>query len=79
MAVTAAVMGAGVVMGDLLLTHQEFQTGQLVMPFPELRCGTDWGDFCLMGPTERWQEPKVEAFKAWVLEAAEEDRRAMSL
>ncbi len=79
MAVTAAVMGAGVVMGDLLLTHQEFQTGQLVMPFPDLRCGTDWGDFCLMGAEEKWHEPKVEAFKAWVLEVAAEDRRTMSL
>jgi LysR family glycine cleavage system transcriptional activator len=79
MAVTAAVMGAGVVMGDLLLTHQEFQTGQLVMPFPDLRCATDWGDFCLMGASETWHEPKVEAFKAWVLEVAAEDRRTESL
>jgi len=79
MAVAAAVMGAGVVMGDLLLTHREFQTGQLVMPFPDLHCATDWGDFCLIGPAERWHEPKVEAFKAWVLEVAEEDRREISL
>lgn len=79
MAVTAAVMGAGVVMGDVLLTHHEFQTGQLVMPFPGLRCETERGDFCLMGAAERWHEPKVEAFKAWVLEVAEEDRRVLSL
>ncbi|MEO3431021.1 LysR substrate-binding domain-containing protein [Pelagibius sp. CAU 1746] len=79
MAVTAALMGAGVVMGDLLLTHHEFQTGQLVMPFPDLRCKTDWGDFCLIGAAARWHDPKVEAFKAWVLEVAAEDRRALSL
>lgn len=79
MAVTAAVMGAGVVMGDVLLTHHEFQTGQLVMPFEDLRCGTEWGDFCLLGLESRWHDPKVEAFKAWVLEVAARDRQALSL
>lgn len=79
MAVKAAVMGAGVVMGDVLLTHHEFETRQLVMPFADMRCTTDWGDFCLMGPENKWHEPKVEAFRAWVIEVAAQDRRSLSL
>jgi len=70
MAVKAAVMGMGVVMGDVVLTRDEFETGLLVMPFKDLRCETDWGKFCLVGPTSSWNDPKVEAFKSWVAEVA---------
>jgi LysR family glycine cleavage system transcriptional activator len=73
MAVKAAVMGKGVVMGDLVLTREEFESGQLVMPFPDMKCETDWGDFALRGPTHAWNDPKVECFKAWIAEAAVED------
>lgn len=73
MAVRAAVMGKGVVMGDLVLTRDEFETGQLVMPFAGMACRTDWGDFTLMGPGGRWTDPKVEAFKAWISEVASAD------
>ena len=70
MAVKAAVVGMGVVMGDLVLTRDEFETGLLVMPFKDLRCETDWGKFSLVGPVSSWNDPKVEAFKSWVAEAA---------
>ena len=70
MAVRAAVMGMGVVMGDVVLTSDEFETGLLVMPFKDLRCETDWGKFSLVGPVSSWNDPKVEAFKSWVAEAA---------
>ena len=73
MAVKAAVMGKGVVMGDLVLTREELETGQLVMPFEDMKCKTDWGDFALRGPTSGWDDPKVEAFKAWISEAASDD------
>lgn len=73
MALKAAVMGRGVVMGDLVLTRDEFEAGQLVMPFEEMSYRTDWGDYALRGPTNGWDDPKVEAFKAWILEAASED------
>jgi LysR family glycine cleavage system transcriptional activator len=79
MAVKAAVMGLGVVMGDIMLIRDEFETGQLVMPFPELRCETDWGRFCLVGPRDRWQDPKVEAFRSWVAEVAAKDTAALSI
>lgn len=79
MAVKAAVMGAGVVMGDVVLNRDEFQTGLLVMPFEELRCETDWGHFCLIGSASRWNDPKVEAFKAWVAEIAARDAEDLAL
>ncbi len=73
MVVKAAVMGKGIVMGDLVLTRDEFETGQLVMPFEEMKCKTDWGDVALRGPTNGWDDPKVDAFKAWISEAASDD------
>ncbi|MDH3474836.1 MAG: LysR substrate-binding domain-containing protein [Rhodospirillales bacterium] len=79
MAVKAAVMGEGVVMGDLVLTREEFETGQLVMPFEELMCDTDLGDFCLVGPSSAWGEPKVETFKTWISEAASVEAASLSL
>lgn len=79
MAVKAAVMGHGVVMADVLLTRDEIETGQLVLPFPDLRCDTDWGRFCLAGPRDRWHEPKVAAFRSWVEEIAAEDMKELSL
>lgn len=79
MAVKAAVMGLGVVMGDVVLTRDEFETGQLVMPFENLRCETDYGKFCLIGLPDRWHDPRVEAFRFWVAEAAAKDARDLSL
>jgi LysR family glycine cleavage system transcriptional activator len=73
MAVKAAVMGKGVVMGDLVLTREEFETGQLVMPFEKMKCTTDWGDFALWGPTEGWNDSRVKAFKSWISETASDD------
>ena len=73
MAVKAAVMGRGVVMGDLVLTREELETGQLVMPFEDMKCKTDWGDFALRGPTSSWDDPKVDAFRAWISEVASDD------
>ncbi|MGD1877036.1 MAG: LysR substrate-binding domain-containing protein [Kiloniellaceae bacterium] len=73
MAVKAAVMGKGVVMGDLVLTREEFDSGLLVMPFGNMLCETDYGDFALRGPTRCWRDPKVEAFKSWFVAAAVDD------
>jgi LysR family glycine cleavage system transcriptional activator len=78
MAVKAAVMGEGVVMGDLVLTRDEFETGQLVMPFEDLACETDVGDFCLVGAASVWDGPKVEAFKTWIWELASIDAADLS-
>jgi len=79
MAVKAAVMGSGIVMGDIVLTRDEFETGALVMPFPNLRCVTDWGRFCLFGLTSSWDAKNVLAFKAWVAEVASSDAKDLNL
>jgi LysR family glycine cleavage system transcriptional activator len=73
MAVKAAVMGKGVVMGDLVLTREEFESGLLVMPFEQMKCRADVGDFALRGSSQSWRDPKVEAFRAWIVEAAADD------
>jgi LysR family glycine cleavage system transcriptional activator len=78
MAVKAAVMGEGVVMGDLILTRDEFETGQLVIPFEDLACETDLGDFCMVGAAGIWESPKVETFKTWIDEVASIDAAELS-
>jgi len=73
LAVKAAVMGEGIVMGDLILTRDEFETGQLVTPFPDHRHETDWGGFSLIGPSASWEDEKVARFRTWLLEVADPD------
>lgn len=73
MAVRAAVMGAGVVMADLALCREELDTGALVLPFPEMVCGTAQGGYALIGPRDKWRDPKVRAFRAWAGAAARQD------
>ncbi len=79
MAVKAAIMGMGVVMGDVVLTRDEFETGLLVMPFKDLRCETDWGKFCLVGLASSWNDPKVEVFKSWVAEVAAREAKELCI
>jgi len=73
MATRAALMGAGFVMSDLVLCREEFKAGLLVAPFPELVCDGSFGGVCLIGSRERLQEPKIAAFRDWVLEIAAEE------
>lgn len=73
-AVKAAIMGAGVVMADLVLCHEELASGALVAPFPDLTCASPYGSVCLLGVADKWHDPKVTAFRTWAMEAAEEDR-----
>ncbi|WP_425052739.1 LysR substrate-binding domain-containing protein [Psychromarinibacter sp. S121] len=73
MAVKAAVMGAGVVMADLVLCRDELETGALVAPFPDLACKASYGDVCLVGERSRWEDPKVRLFRDWARKAAQPD------
>jgi len=74
MAVKAAVMGAGVVMADLYLSRDELEQGTLVLPFKEMACATPDGRYALIGARERWEDRKVQAFKAWVEESVSRDQ-----
>ncbi|NVK13029.1 MAG: LysR family transcriptional regulator [Rhodobacteraceae bacterium] len=67
MATRAAVMGAGVVMADLLLCREELARGDLVLPFPDMTCGTPDGAYALIGDRQKWHDPKVAAFREWLL------------
>lgn len=76
-ATKAAVMGVGVVMADLVLCHEELKAGALVAPFPDMVCQSPVGGICLLGDNEKWFTPKVEAFRLWADDAAEDDRASV--
>ncbi|MEX0301899.1 MAG: LysR substrate-binding domain-containing protein [Leisingera sp.] len=67
MATRAAVMGAGVVMADLVLCREELERGDLVLPFPAMTCGTPEGAYALIGERRKWSDPKVAAFRDWLM------------
>lgn len=73
MATKAAVMGAGMVMADLVLCREELETGSLIAPLPHLTCLSPTGGVCLLGREDTWEEPKVRAFRDWAMSVAEED------
>ena len=70
MSVKAAVMGAGLVLADLALCRDELDSGALVAPFPDKVCDTPNGRYCLIGPQDSWNAPKVKAFRDWAADAA---------
>lgn len=74
MATKAAVMGAGVVMADLVLCREELQTGTLIAPFPDKVCASPLGGVCLVGDEESWVSPQVTAFRTWAMSVSEADR-----
>ena len=73
MAVKAAVLGSGVVMADLFLCREELAGGALVLPFPDMRCETPQGRYCLIGPRDRWHDPRIRAFRDWAASVVQED------
>ncbi|MDA5094505.1 LysR substrate-binding domain-containing protein [Aliiroseovarius sp. KMU-50] len=72
MAVKAAVIGTGVVMADLELCRDELESGALVLPFPEMICGTRLGSYALISSEDKWNDPKVQAFRDWAHEVCAE-------
>ena len=70
MSIKAAAMGQGVVLADLALCRDELDSGALVLPFPDKICDTSNGRYCLIGPEDRWDEPKVRAFRNWAADVA---------
>lgn len=65
MAIKAALMDQGVVMGDLVLCRDELESGTLVAPFPEMVVPSPTGAACLIGDGLTWDQPAVAAFRAW--------------
>ncbi|SDZ55351.1 transcriptional regulator, LysR family [Jannaschia faecimaris] len=77
MATKAALMGVGVVMGDLVLCREELESGALIAPFPDMVCDSPLGGVCLLGERDKWSSPKVEAFKSWAYASAAQDLAAI--
>lgn len=77
MATRAAVLGAGVVMADLMLCREELETGALVAPFRNQLCEPPTGGICLIGGRDRWDEPSVRAFREWAVKAARDEPNAV--
>jgi LysR family glycine cleavage system transcriptional activator len=69
MAVRAAVGGFGVTIADLLLVQDELESGQLIAPF-DLVVSEDTGYYLFCG-RGRFQEPKIAAFRDWIIAEAE--------
>lgn len=85
MAVRAAVLGEGIAMGDLTLLQEDFATGQLVVPFPDLVLSNETEDYSFFAREEMWDEPRIAAFRTWLREECgaaaiqgEPDRRHVS-
>lgn len=71
MATKAAVMGAGVVMADLVLCRHELASGALVLPFADMISPTRYERYALIGGAAKWNDPKVAVFRDWVVNATE--------
>lgn len=67
MAYRAAVLGHGVVIGDLAVLQEEIAEGELVQPFPDMQVSDDTESYHLCGRRERWTDPRIVAFRQWVL------------
>ncbi len=65
LATQAAAQGHGVALGSPVLVDDDLLTGRLVRPF-DLALKTDLG-ICLICPIEAIDEPKVAAFRDWLL------------
>jgi len=74
MATKAAVMGTGVAMADLTLCREEIESGALVQLFPDMVCPYQLGPVVLIGERAKWDEPKIRAFREWVVSQVEADR-----
>jgi len=70
MATKAAVLGNGIVMADLVLCRDEFESGALVQLFPDMVCPYEYGRIVLIGEREKWNDPKVRAFREWAAHEA---------
>ena len=68
MSIEAAAAGQGVVLATGALVENDLQTGRLVRPFPPSVCNETAFCYYLVYPEAKAGDPKVEAFRAWVLE-----------
>jgi len=70
-AIDAAVAGAGVVLGRMVLADADIKAGRLVQPFP-LKLTADYA-FYVVSLESRAEEPAIKAFRDWVFAESEGD------
>ena len=58
--------------GDL--GHDKLASGALVRMFPQKVCPSADGEVCLIGPQDKWEDPKVRIFREWAVEISDVDR-----
>ena len=68
MAVAAAAEGLGVALGPPEYFAEELESGRLIQPF-DIYIETE-DAYHLVCPTGRAEEPKIAAFKNWILDEA---------
>ena len=73
MAVGAAMGGVGVAIADVNLVHEELASGRLAAPFPLIL--RDGSGYLLITERGRFGEPKIAAFRDWLLAEIEPRRR----
>ena len=70
-AIQVAVLGEGIVMGDLNFMQGELSKGQLVLPFPHLVLRDEKDYYFFMKPEERVSDKRIMAFESWLVKEAE--------
>ena len=68
LACRAALVGAGVTIGDLTLLGEELASGALMVPFPDLVFRSPAHYYFIVARKDRWEEPRISAFASWLIE-----------
>ncbi len=69
-AIQAAVLGEGIVMGDLTFMQNELSKGLLVLPFANLVLRDERDDYFFIKPEARVSDKRIIAFENWLLKEA---------
>jgi LysR family glycine cleavage system transcriptional activator len=75
-AVTSALAGRGVALGSPVLFADQIAAGVLVRPFPTVI--VENAGYWLIYPRQRRPAPKIEAFRAWMMETIARDAGAQT-
>lgn len=76
LALRAAAEGLGVAIASSALVEDDLEKGRLVAPF-DVRLPTDSGYYFVV-PEDRRGQPKIAAFRAWLLEEVQRDARPLA-
>ncbi len=76
LALRAAAEGLGVAIASSALVEDDLEKGRLVAPF-DVRLPTDSGYYFVV-PEDRREQPKIAAFRAWLLEEVRRDARPLA-